>query len=86
MNTYNGMHVSTEQYKKLKDFFTYFSEVKKQTREISEKVYSEEAKQTGKQVADKVKNVSFRLEDISFDERTQRIQLLKDFKSNVLYK
>ena len=48
-------------------------------------VYSEEAKQE-KGLADKVKNVTFRLDDISYDERVRLVGLLKDFKSTVLYK
>ncbi len=48
-------------------------------------VYSEEAKQQ-KTMADKVTNVKFRLEDISYDERLHLVSLLKDFKSTVLYK
>lgn len=48
-------------------------------------VYSSEAKQT-KQMADKVRNVQFKLDDISYDERLRLVDLLKEFKSTVLYK
>lgn len=48
-------------------------------------IYSDEAKQQ-KTLADKVANVKFRLDDISYDERLKLVGLLKEFKSTVLYK
>jgi len=48
-------------------------------------VYSNEAKQD-KRLADKVKNVTFKLDDISYDERVKLVGLLKEFKATILYK
>jgi hypothetical protein len=46
-------------------------------------LYSEEAKQDELK---KVKNVVFKVEDLSYGERERLIELLKEFKSEVLYK